>query len=74
MIRGKWDLQVTKAPGLLLTRRWRLKNEACLSRRSSWGIEDQFRFCMATIQGLVPVPAPVAQELAKVEMRKGKPG
>lgn len=57
-----------------LTRRWRLKNEACLSRRSSWGGEDQLRFWVAPIQGLVPVPAPAAQGLAKAEMRKGKPG
>lgn len=30
--------------GWILTRRWRLKNEAYLFRRSSWGIEGQLRF------------------------------
>lgn len=37
----------------LLTRRWRLKNEACLSRRSSWirGDKDQLRLWLASIQG-----------------------
>lgn len=62
-----------RGPSWPLTRRRRLKNEACLSLRSSWGGEGQLRFGAAPIQGLVPVPAPAAQGLAKADMRKGKP-
>lgn len=41
----------------LYSRRWRLKNEAYLFRRSSWGIEDQLRFWATPHSGAGACPS-----------------